>query len=404
MFRFPTPNQYYRALRYHEPVYIPGWRPLSPYREIFWGLSGLVILVIILFTIFRVQAVTSYSPTLVVDSGNQPWSYQIPETWNVATDNLPEDMESLVSQLNLTEEGRVIVDRTHPIFGSPEEVATFCGESYTEGAVILGCWMNSNGQESIIIQNAKSSDYVNVGSTPHVTLAHELLHSIYQDVTYQDKQTIFQDLVAEYPELYKEIGSLGYFSLEIDDEMFTRVGSEKTSGPESATAIYAKYFHAWQGNAPVTASTPTSDATTSNPCAPLVCGEMSFVSRVVDGDTIEVNHDATNIRIVGVNTPESVDPSKPVECFGPEASAYLQNLLVGQNVYLVVDTIQPTNDIYGRPLRNVFLADGTNVAYEIIVNGYGRATDYGGNAFTDLYDSAEVEAQTKKVGIWGVCQ
>ena len=76
MFRFPTPNQYYRALRYHEPVYIPGWRPLSPYREIFWGLIGLFILAIILFTIFRVQAVTSYSPTLVVDS---PFSITLAE-------------------------------------------------------------------------------------------------------------------------------------------------------------------------------------------------------------------------------------------------------------------------------------------------------------------------------------
>ena len=395
MFKFPSPKQYVYALKYHQPVYVPGWRPLLPYREIFWTAAGLVALAIILFTIFRIQAVTYYSPTSAIDTND--WSYEIPEQWDTSVSGeLPTDMQGLVAKLNLTESGKKIIERTNPRFGTPQEVATDCGGTYSENVVVLGCWMELyDGSEMIIIQNVDSPDYAKTktGSSPLVTLAHELLHSIYQDVDYNDKQTIYRDLTTDFPEIYSEVGSLGYFSFEIDDEMFTRVGSEKTSGPASAAKIYSKYFKGWQSHQTVS----------SNPCAPLTCGELSTVSRVVDGDTIEVNGNSSNIRIVGVDTPETVHPSKPVECYGAEASAYLKNLLTGKRVYLVVDTKQPKSDKYGRPLRHVFLEDGTNVAYQIILNGYGYATDYGGNAFTDLFDNAQTKARGSKIGLWGSC-
>ena len=105
------------------------------------------------------------------------------------------------------------------------------------------------------------------------------------------------------------------------------------------------------------------------------------VSRVVDGDTIVVVGQPTKtgiptitVRLIGVDTPETVHPSKPVEHYGKEASAFLTNLLKGEKVYLRPEGEKLAKDKYGRALAYAYRApDGLFVNAEIIRQGYGHA-------------------------------
>ena len=80
-----------------------------------------------------------------------------------------------------------------------------------------------------------------------------------------------------------------------------------------------------------------------------------LVERVVDGDTIVVRG-VGRVRLIGVDTPETVDPRRPVEFFGREASAFTKRLLEGQRVRLEYDWERA--DRYGRTLAYVYLRDG----------------------------------------------
>lgn len=127
------------------------------------------------------------------------------------------------------------------------------------------------------------------------------------------------------------------------------------------------------------------------------------VDRVVDGDTIIVTIDGTaeRIRLIGVDTPETVDPNKPVECFGPEASNYVKSLLGGKKVGLESDSSQGDKDKYNRLLRYVYLSDGTNVDEDIITKGYGHEYTYNlPYRYQDQFINAEQLAQSKKIGLW----
>lgn len=99
--------------------------------------------------------------------------------------------------------------------------------------------------------------------------------------------------------------------------------------------------------------------------------------RAVDGDTIEVRIDGSldkvKVRLLGVDTPESVDPRKPVQCFGKEASKHTASLVDGKRVRLDSDPKADEVDKYGRLLRNVILADGTDLNAELVADGYAHA-------------------------------
>ncbi len=95
--------------------------------------------------------------------------------------------------------------------------------------------------------------------------------------------------------------------------------------------------------------------------------EYYNVVRVIDGDTIELEQIGT-VRLIGVDTPETVHPSKPVEYFGKEASAFLRQLVEGKPVQLEYD--QERKDRYDRTLAYVYLGDLTFVNAEIIKQGY----------------------------------
>ncbi len=127
------------------------------------------------------------------------------------------------------------------------------------------------------------------------------------------------------------------------------------------------------------------------------------VVRVVDGDTIDVHiSDQTKrLRLIGIDTPETVDPNKPIQCYGPEASAKAKELLMGNFVNLEEDATQGDADKYGRLLRYVFLKDSTNFYKWMIENGYAREYTYSTPyKYQDEFKAAEVAAKASKVGLW----
>lgn len=126
------------------------------------------------------------------------------------------------------------------------------------------------------------------------------------------------------------------------------------------------------------------------------------VKSVVDGDTIKIDYNGieTSVRLIGVNTPETVDPRTTVECFGKEASNYLKNLLSNKKVKIETDSSQTDRDKYNRLLRYVYL-DGEDVGYKIISNGYGYEYTYDlPYSKQDLYKKAQENADKKKLGLW----
>ena len=135
------------------------------------------------------------------------------------------------------------------------------------------------------------------------------------------------------------------------------------------------------------------------------------VLRVVDGDTIHVlvaGRDTT-VRLLGINTPETVKPHSPVECFGPEASAFAKAILDGQRVTLEFDESQARLDKYGRTLAFVWLplADGglDLVNLDLVAGGYARQRQYGTEpvAWQPELIAAQQQAQASKSGLWGAC-
>lgn len=103
----------------------------------------------------------------------------------------------------------------------------------------------------------------------------------------------------------------------------------------------------------------------------------ALITRVIDGDTVEALLDGetsvVKVRFLGVDTPESVDPRRGVQCFGKEASAYTKRLLQGQRVELREDLQADDRDKYGRLLRNILREDGMDVNATLIAEGYAQA-------------------------------
>ena len=122
------------------------------------------------------------------------------------------------------------------------------------------------------------------------------------------------------------------------------------------------------------------------------------VERVVDGDTIIVGG-VGRVRLIGVDTPESVDPRRPVEFFGKEAGAFTRRLVDGQRVRLEYDWER--TDRYGRTLAYVYLPDGTFVNAEIIRRGYGHAYTRFPFKYVERFRQFEREARQAGRGLWG---
>jgi micrococcal nuclease len=122
-----------------------------------------------------------------------------------------------------------------------------------------------------------------------------------------------------------------------------------------------------------------------------------LVARVIDGDTIQLAS-GERVRLIGVDTPETKHPQKPVERFGHEASAFTKHLVEGKRVRLEFD--QERRDKYGRTLAYVFLGDGTFVNAEIIRQGYGFAYTRFPFRHLDEFRRLEREARESGRGLW----
>ncbi len=130
---------------------------------------------------------------------------------------------------------------------------------------------------------------------------------------------------------------------------------------------------------------------------------LYLVTRVVDGDTFDVNINGQTkrIRLIGVDTPETVDPRKPVQCFGKEASNKAVELLLNKKVKLDADSTQGETDKYGRLLRYAIREDGLFYNKWIIENGYAHEYTYNTPyKYQTEFKKAEQEAQSQKRGLW----
>jgi micrococcal nuclease len=125
-----------------------------------------------------------------------------------------------------------------------------------------------------------------------------------------------------------------------------------------------------------------------------------------DGDTIVVDMSGAEekVRFIGVDTPETHDPRKVVQCFGQAAADFTKNLIGQNNVRLEADPLGTNRDRYNRLLRYVYLPDGRLVNAEIIKQGYGFA--YTSFPFTkaDEFRQAERQAREGNKGLWASCQ
>ncbi|MCG5249819.1 thermonuclease family protein [Brevibacillus agri] len=130
-------------------------------------------------------------------------------------------------------------------------------------------------------------------------------------------------------------------------------------------------------------------------------GEMTAtVKRVVDGDTFELAS-WEKVRMIGVDTPETVKPNHPVEPYGKEASNYTKELLTGKKVTLKFD-VEPY-DKYQRLLAYVYMEDGTFVNEKLVRDGYARIMTIPPNvAKADVFLAAEREAREANRGLWGL--
>ena len=131
-------------------------------------------------------------------------------------------------------------------------------------------------------------------------------------------------------------------------------------------------------------------------------GDFDVVERVVDGDTLLLQS-GERVRLIGVDTPETKHPSKPVQYFGKEASAFTRRMVEGKRVRLEFDqanAAQGHKDRYGRTLAYVFLEDGTLLNAEIIKQGYGHAYTQFPFSRMEEFRRLEREAREQGRGLW----
>ena len=158
---------------------------------------------------------------------------------------------------------------------------------------------------------------------------------------------------------------------------------------------------------PIPSATPLVDSPPEATSSAVIGieGEKALVTKVIDGDTIEIQNGAT-VRLIGIDTPETVDPRRPVGCFGKEASNETKSLLTGKEVILQKDVSD--TDKYQRLLRYVFLAVENNqllfVNDYLVREGFAKVLTYPPDSkYNEQFRQAEREAKEGKRGFWDRC-
>ncbi len=142
----------------------------------------------------------------------------------------------------------------------------------------------------------------------------------------------------------------------------------------------------------------TSTAVTNQP-------GLYRVTTFVDGDTITVDMNGIEekVRLIGVDTPETHDPRKSVQCYGQAASAFTKNFIGANRVRLAADPENINRDKYGRLLRYVYLPSGELVNAEIIKQGFGFAYVYFPFSKMEAFKAYQKQAEQQRLGLWSTC-
>lgn len=131
----------------------------------------------------------------------------------------------------------------------------------------------------------------------------------------------------------------------------------------------------------------------------------AVIDHVVDGDTVDVRIDGhtERVRLIGINTPETKAPRRPVECYGPEASA-LTTLLLPAGTGVRLERDAEARDDYGRLLAYVQRSDGLFVNLELVRQGAAVVLSIRPNtAYAAAIAAAADEARRARRGLWGAC-
>jgi len=149
--------------------------------------------------------------------------------------------------------------------------------------------------------------------------------------------------------------------------------------------------------AEITSSTPVAEISESKS---VDNSALVKVTRVVDGDTIEIEG-GEKVRYIGIDTPETVDPRKEVQCFGPEASKKNKELVEGKMVRLEKDITD--RDKYNRLLRYIYVGD-TFINLELVKQGFAYSYSYPPDIkYQDQIVKAQQGAREAKRGLWNAC-
>ena len=139
----------------------------------------------------------------------------------------------------------------------------------------------------------------------------------------------------------------------------------------------------------------------NTPITPTPANETYRVTSVTDGDTIKIIYRGIEekVRLLGIDTPETKDPRKPVQCFGKEASAKTKELLLNTDISVEFGSSQGTRDKYGRLLLYVY-KDGVNINKLLVQEGYAYAyTKYPTKYLNDIIELQKA-AQSSQKGLW----
>ena len=187
-----------------------------------------------------------------------------------------------------------------------------------------------------------------------------------------------------------------------------------------AILIAIFYFFGNQFNLYFTPSAQVLDSSSTN--QDFLKG-LSFdykITKVVDGDTLDIERtdggkvlnekETQRVRLLGINSPETVDPRKPVECYGKEASSYLKGLADGKIAAIELDNTQTTHDRYGRILAYVYIKTSgikdENIIMlnsDMVKNGYAYEYTYDTPyKYQQEFKSLESIAKNNYIGLWGL--
>lgn len=155
---------------------------------------------------------------------------------------------------------------------------------------------------------------------------------------------------------------------------------------------------------PALSPTPIVESTNSGTLG--IEGQKVVITKVIDGDTVEIK-EGLKVRYIGIDTPETVDPRRPVGCFGKEASAENKRLAEGHEAFLVKDVSE--TDKFGRLLRYVYIfnEDGSTVFINdhLVRYGFAKVSTFPPDVkYSEQFLAAEREARENNRGLWNKCQ